>query len=448
MIKPSENPKNMSPKHSPKPVLGLRSTPDSRNSSAPPVYRPQSAVQPMKPASAAGLQAMQARPVAIQRHTPAVYRPQPSASIVKQTAITSAQARPPAPPVYRPKNLHLQAKPVSKPGVAVGRAMPHQVRPPTPPVYAPFLRNSRVQLASVAPARRIAESSVVVQPSWRGILLGGALGLGAAALGAATLATGGLAAIAAGGLVSMGAAATTVAGAAAGHQVESSLNQLHELIATGVQEGYAEGAAAAMEVLSPWQPIFHNLQAGNFMAELQEFNEYRDATSHMPDETFICKFDTNMRPDLRTHDPVNFRRLVRTGRRFLWTYDVGGILSIGSPEHNKHAIVADNAQLNAAGTGQIKIDPQIDKYLGYLELERKAALLRAQGFHDDKGNPYIAMASRFKVPKPASMSALPDRVVLDFDSGHYHPSAAWKATYEAWGKAGFAVEKSATGRTV
>lgn len=448
MIKPSEKPKNMLPGHSPKPAPALRSTPYSRNSSAAPVYRPQSTIQQMKPASAPGLQAMQAKPAAIQRHTPAVYRPQPSASTVKQAVITSAQTRPPAPPVYRPKNFHLQAKPVSKPGMAVGRAMPPQVRPPAPPVYAPFLRRSGVQRASVVPARRIAESSVVVQPSWRGILLGGALGLGAAALGAATLATGGLAAIAAGGLVSMGAAATTVAGAAAGHHVESSLNQLHEHIATGVQEGYAEGVAAAMEVLSPWQPIFYNLQAGNFTAELQEFTEYQAATSHIPDETFICRFDTNMRPDLRTHDPANFRRLVRTGRRFLWTYDVGGILSIGSPEHNKHAIVADNAQLYAAGTGQIKIDPQIDKYLGYLELERKAALLRSQGLHDDKGNPYIALARQYKVPKPASMNALADRVVLDFDSGHYHPSAAWKATYEVWGKAGFAVEKSSRGRTV
>ena len=385
---------------------------------------------------------------------PPVYRPQTAVRQMKAGATNfNPGGRPAPPPVYRPQLSAPQMKVGVNP--SAGRVSAERPVVPTvprlaPPVYRPSPPVSRLQPnpANLRLSNAGVVVPVVVQPSWRGMLWGGAIGLGLAAAAAATVATGGLAAIAAGGLATLGAAASTVTGAVVGNSVDTLQDNLASTIGQGLSEGLAEGAADAIEMLSPWKPIFHNNQSPEFLSELQEFQEHQSAVAHIADEAFICKFDTNLVPDPRIHNPGRFKRLVRTRRKFLWTYDVGGILSVGSPQHNKHAIVADNAQLYAAGTGQIKTSPEVDRYLSYLYLENKAQTLLAQGFTDQKSNPYIEMAKAQKISKPASLDSPEDRVVLDFDSGHYHPQGAWKAAYEAWIGAGFSVEKSSTSRRI
>ncbi|HMF76960.1 MAG TPA: hypothetical protein VK604_14980 [Bryobacteraceae bacterium] len=412
-------------------VTGERSPhfPAPARQAAPPVYRPQAS-------------ASQTKASGVRLQPPPVYRPQAPASQTKASRVRLQPPpvyRPQPPPVYRPQPLATQRKLGVNSPLAPGRL--------APPVYRP---QGGVQPMLARPAVHGVRPTMVntIQPSWRGILTGGAVGLGIAAAAAATLATGGVAAIAAGGLASLGTAALTATGAYLGHSAESSAESVGEVAASGLDRGLAEGAEAAIEVLSPWKPVFYNMHGPNFLHELQEFQNHQQQVAHIPDEAFICRFDTNLVSRNPQHAPVNFRRLVRSRRKFLWTFDVGGILSIGSPQHNKHAIVADNAQLYAAGTGSIKSDPRIEQYLYYLDLERKAQEYRSRGITDRAENPYIEDAARNKIPKPPGMDVSQDIVVLDFDSGHYHPHGAWKAAYEAWAAAGFHVEKSSTGRTV
>jgi len=238
-------------------------------------------------------------------------------------------------------------------------------------------------------------------------------------------------------LLSLGIAAVVGVGAYAYREWNSFMNELGE--ATG--KGLALGAEEAIQEMDPSpNPIFQNSQAHELENERGEYLEYFESTKGLPEhqQAYIVTYQ---------RDPEKFQRRVLSGQRFLWAYDIFGRLSIGSPTNNKHAIVANGEDVFAAGIGRLKISPAEENYLAYQHLEWKAEQLRKQGHTDERANPYIAMARARKVPRPPQLGK-GDVVVLDFDSGHYHPSDAWRKTKIAWAQAGFFVEKSTTSRHI
>jgi len=145
-------------------------------------------------------------------------------------------------------------------------------------------------------------------------------------------------------------------------------------------------------------------------------------------------------------DGDEFKKKVREGQRFLWTYSVQGHLSIGSPTQNQHSVVGAGRDVYAAGAGQYEISDEEDRYRAYFAIRAKAEKLRAQGFTDPSDNPYIEQAEFFRMDPP-QRGPQHDVVVLNFESGHYHPRNAWTKTIEGWRRAGFTVKKDTSGHT-
>jgi hypothetical protein len=129
----------------------------------------------------------------------------------------------------------------------------------------------------------------------------------------------------------------------------------------------------------------------------------------------------------------------------LYTLDVDDILSIGDPRSTKHSVVAVGKDCKAAGIAQLAIDSKTDMYFSMEDHTRKAANFRRM--LQDKQDPsveenakyYEAEAKKLKdVLQGWTPPPIETRIIeLDFDSGHYAPSKAWKPAMEAWSAIGY-----------
>lgn len=359
----------------------------------PPIHRPQSKPPVAQPKMTGASHMRNANPF-----TPAASRPQTVPGISRQQTRVQPQVNHPGvkkqavgPPIYRPQTTPkvLQAKQrrdAASPLVKDAKSKPLPIRNPNAPPRVP-----------------VAGSEQVVQPAFWGLAAIGVLGLGALAV--------------------------------------RSWNQFTTGLGEAAVRSFAFGAEMAVNEMPPFpHPVFQNRQAADYENERQEYLAYYEATRHLPeeDQAYIVTFQRN---------PETFRRRVLSKQKFLWALTVDGELCIGSPTNNKHAIVAGGKDVFAAGTGHLKVSDAEEQYLKYQYLLKKAELFRRQGKTDQASNPYIKMAADSRVERPPSLGRN-DIVVLDFDSGHYHPSDAWRKTKIAWADAEFFVEVSTKARHV
>ncbi|WP_430437082.1 hypothetical protein [Oceanibaculum nanhaiense] len=251
----------------------------------------------------------------------------------------------------------------------------------------------------------------MLQPSWLGALVG-ALALG-----------------------SLGGATGYLLGGA----------QRNRNIAIGIGVGAVAGALAGHLLTRRPPPRFPNLRPAELVGDAQEYMAEWRRTRGAPwaERAYVVVYQ---------RDPAEFRRRVRSRQKFLWTLDTDGFLSIGSPSHNKHAVVGAGKTVYAAGTGQLQMPAEVENYMVFEHLARQAFTGIQQGHTRPDNNPYIDMARDFarehNIRGAPNFGALPDIVELDFDSGHYQPRDAWAQTIRAWNAAGFRVVRNPRGRHV
>jgi hypothetical protein len=186
--------------------------------------------------------------------------------------------------------------------------------------------------------------------------------------------------------------------------------------------------------------IFINAQgtAKGVRSDWKEYYEYYKKNRNAPvdQRPFIIHYNNSTARD--------FNDKLEMKRKFLWTIDTDGILSIGSPQHNFHAVVAAFADVFAAGTGAMETSKEEDAFFLNLELERLYQQVKESGVEDKFNHYYPPPSSQGLLKKPEVKPTR--RVILDFDSGHYHPSKCWAVTEQIWGRAGYVAVKSTTGR--
>jgi hypothetical protein len=148
-----------------------------------------------------------------------------------------------------------------------------------------------------------------------------------------------------------------------------------------------------------------------------------------------------------------------------WTYSTDGLLSVGSTQESKHPVVGAGADVWAAGTVKLKRTEGENVFLSY-----KVNLEKAKGYEEQiktlaakdprltdlriAKRTYEAMAEHDKEAYER-LGFDPDRdvvnlnktVEVDFDSGHYQPSEAWRRSASAWRSLGYNVEWNPLGRT-
>ncbi len=408
---------------------------------APPAYRPQPVPDVLQAKIAqATPTAAQPKANAVRLAAPAVHQHQKGAQSVQSKMESGAQVKksPVAPPVYRPQPAPMTLQTKQAKSETAARPIINGRTPEAPTPYKPKDSHGVMQRRAsqvVNPSRPASLSAKVSPGTARGTAErspGGQVQRKVAFTPSVTNQV-----VQPMFLEGLGLAAAIGLGVYAYRQ----WNQFTHNLVEAVGRGIAFGAEEAIAEMTPFpHPVFTNRQADNFINEQQEFLDYKEKSRNLPEEYqgYICVFQ---------REPEKFRAKVRSGQKFLWTYDTSGCLSIGSPTNNKHAIVAEGKNVYAAGIGQIKISDKEDQYMAYMDTLWKAECLKNEGKFDRVHNPYIEDAEYMRCERPASL-AKTDVVVLDFDSGHYHPSDAWRKTKAAWAQAEFFVEKSTTSRRV
>ena len=195
-------------------------------------------------------------------------------------------------------------------------------------------------------------------------------------------------------------------------------------------EGFGLGAAEAIAEMDPSpHPRFRNNQAAHYDQEKQAWDNKMQQSEGVT-SPWLRPFQISY-----AQDTGAFKEMVRSGRKFLWTYDTSGELAIGSSEDpNKHALVAKGEDVYAAGTGYLAMSPEEENYVEYqtvlavLSVSPEDAMLQEAA---------VEVSQRPMRPPGERAS----KVLLDFGSGHYHPRDAWRQTTIGWARAGFFVDK-------
>jgi hypothetical protein len=205
-------------------------------------------------------------------------------------------------------------------------------------------------------------------------------------------------------------------------------------------------------------PSFQNHQPGALVGEIRSHLDARKQARANPlniRHAMVIHYPA----DLRNHKAMNFHALLARGQKVLWTLDVENCLSIGDPAGNKHSVVAVGMKVLGAGTAQLLCDDRTDNYYAMKDslavaedLERRAktesnqkerGVLVANAEHRRGMAAELSEALNGWVP---SVNASNRTIVLDFDSGHYAPREAWKESTDAWNKAGYQVQWSASSK--
>jgi hypothetical protein len=218
--------------------------------------------------------------------------------------------------------------------------------------------------------------------------------------------------------------------------------------------------AAGDDVPQPTQ-TFKNHQPDALVGEIRTYLEYRKLNKYDTTNPFASGFVIHLNlKNLNTR--TKFREIIDSGQKVNWALDKDDILSIGDPKSTKHSVVAVGQDVWAAGIAQLDLDPKLDLYLAMMgEADRVRAFeTQAANTSDEKKKKELeenakywqGEVDRFNLAlngwKPPVDAVKGDTVVLDFDSGHYTPSGAWKAAKEGWNTVGYKVKWSRDARHV
>jgi hypothetical protein len=203
--------------------------------------------------------------------------------------------------------------------------------------------------------------------------------------------------------------------------------------------------------------VFKNHQPNALVGEIRSYLHFRTMNRGKGDP-LKAGFVIHYQADLRNHGAKNFHGIIATGSKVNWALDVEGYLSIGDPVSTKHSVVAVGKDVIGAGTAQLKMDDRKDKYLAAREFRDKASgymeefKKTGERMYKETAENYLATVKQWEdelngwVPKKDEDEE--KSIVLDFDSGHYAPSGAWKKVALAWKGAGYKVEWSDKARHV
>jgi hypothetical protein len=198
---------------------------------------------------------------------------------------------------------------------------------------------------------------------------------------------------------------------------------------------------------------FPNHQPAALVGEIRSFLEYRKLNRSKQDpfhSGFVIHFHSST--------AEKFKAAVDTGSKLLYTLDVDGILSIGDPKSTKHSVVAVGMECKAAGIAQLDIDDRLDVYKSMKYLEELA--LNMQNTIAKSGDPgggkqanvdcWNQQAQELHIQLAGYVPPLvvTHTILLDFDSGHYAPSNAWKEAMSAWKTAGYTARWNPESRRV
>lgn len=198
---------------------------------------------------------------------------------------------------------------------------------------------------------------------------------------------------------------------------------------------------------------FPNHHPTALIGEIRTFLEYRMNNRAKPDPLhagFVIHWNQSTKAE--------FDKVIGTGAKVLYALDVDNILSIGDPRSTKHSVVAVGKTCKAAGTAQLDIDDRTDMYKSMQDYQQRADNLKIT--LRDKGDAKGELAANIDylqqqakeldiklqgyIPPPITTLG----VLIDFDSGHYAPSEAWKEAMGAWKGAGYTAKWSPTSRRV
>ncbi len=203
---------------------------------------------------------------------------------------------------------------------------------------------------------------------------------------------------------------------------------------------------------------FPNHQPAALVGEIQTFLDYRKRNRNKGD-FFSTGFVIHYQADLKQNNAANFHQVVRSGGKVLYTLDVDGILSIGDPRSTKHSVVAVGKQCKAAGIAQLEIDDRTDMYKSMIDQKSRALDLktRLENGEDDPKNDLRNNMEYLQHEAQSLESQLngwvppvnqTNTVLIDFDSGHYHPNQAWKEAMQGWAMAGYKAKWNPDSRRV
>jgi hypothetical protein len=198
--------------------------------------------------------------------------------------------------------------------------------------------------------------------------------------------------------------------------------------------------------------IFPNHQPTALIGEIQNYLAARRIDRMNPDTSapgFVIHFGAAT--------ALAFRAKIQSGGKVLYTVDVDHILSIGDPRTAKHSVVAVGKDCIAAGIAQLEIDERMDIYLSVQNCRDRGNDLKRQmdsGATDPSGSlkeNYLYLMRQADQLEIGLQGYIPppivsDTVAIDFDSGHYAPSGAWKEAMAAWHNAGYTAKWSRTSR--
>lgn len=227
----------------------------------------------------------------------------------------------------------------------------------------------------------------------------------------------------------------------------------------GILAGLKEHRLETLDKLGPDAPgasaPFKNHQPDALVGEIRSYLAVRKKQGHNGDplkSSFVIHLNlANVAPTLE-----QFQTVINSGAKVLWTLDVENILSIGDPQHAKHSVVAVGKDVQAAGIAQLKISDKKDMYLAIENYKQRITEYRRQ-YEQNPEDLYLQQIETMQKDVDLWQETLGDwtpeheaepTVVLDFDSGHYTPSAAWGPAAGGWNKAGYKVEWSRTARHV
>lgn len=220
-----------------------------------------------------------------------------------------------------------------------------------------------------------------------------------------------------------------------------------------------DGMIEAFEAMASASPTFENHQPDALVFELISHLATRKMARNNVIERNTAKV-ISYKADLRNHNAENFHAMLQRGQKVLWALDVDGYLSIGDPQGNKHSVVAAGKVVKGAGIAQIKMCDRTDLYWSMKDTTSRASELERRAVATSNGKEkteLLDVAEHLRLQADDFRNVLRgfippldiQRIIeLDFDSGHYAPREAWKASTAAWNEAGYIVEWSKTAKFV
>jgi len=220
-------------------------------------------------------------------------------------------------------------------------------------------------------------------------------------------------------------------------------SSLGETLSAGVEQGLADAFSDDLweQQLLGGRPEFHDQHLPNYANELYEYQQRISAG----------------RPDLRPITRINTRRFtpqelaafedaVYCGWAIMWTLDVTDRLSVGMAGIASHAVLAQGLPVFAAGEGKPDMPQDWFDYKVYDNTTQLADWYKSQNDSNaELGWRSVAERSRPRTQRRREVRT--HTVLLNFKSGHYLPTRAWRETLEAWQRVGFTVKKKDLGFT-